>query len=103
MSRVMLVQMTSDELEQLIVRAVATARPASLPRFLRSGECARWLGCTEAAIRKWCRSSGMPYVRYGKERRFEPDAVLAWARARGRVLDVTPPAGRGDKLRVVRT
>lgn len=90
----MLVQLTVEELEQLITRAVAAATPPSMPRYLRPGECAKWLGCTEAAIRKWCRSAGMPFVQLGKERRFDPNQVMAWMRSRGRSFDPDAiPAG----------
>lgn len=101
MSKTMLVQLTVEELEQMIARAVGSAAP-SLPRYLRPGECAKWLGCTEAAIRKWCKSSGMPFVQLGKERRFEPAEVISWMRARGRPLDSSAPPVRTPSLRVIR-
>jgi excisionase family DNA binding protein len=43
---------------------------------------AQLLDCSQAQIHRLCREEGLPFVRLGEVKRFDPTAVYAWLDAR---------------------
>jgi hypothetical protein len=85
-----LIILTAPQLDQLIAGAIqraldqyAASQPAR-PRLLKSVEMAKRLGICESQLGNLCKA-GLPHVLVGdRQRRFEPETVLAWLRERGR-------------------
>ncbi|MBN2171535.1 MAG: helix-turn-helix domain-containing protein [Candidatus Krumholzibacteriota bacterium] len=76
-------------LEEIAARVAEKIKlpPAEPQGLLDTDGVARFLKVSrETVTRTLVRRHGLPHTRIGREFRFDPDAVMAWARARGRVL-----------------
>jgi excisionase family DNA binding protein len=83
MSGAMLVQLTTDELAQLVRKAVRDelAERAEAPQFLRRAELAKVLNTSEKTIFRLMKE-GLPAERLGSEWRFELGKVREFMRTR---------------------
>ncbi|MEO8899949.1 MAG: helix-turn-helix domain-containing protein [Polyangiaceae bacterium] len=85
------VLLTSDQLEDLLQRAAERGAELALeavkaspaPGLVPASEMARLLNVSRTTLHRLRTEQGAPAVRVGDVYKFEPSAVLAWARERG--------------------
>lgn len=87
---VALVVLTRDQLSELVEDAIIqaldqfVASQPPVPRLLKSSKMSARLGICESQLGTLCKE-GCPHVLVGdRQRRFEPEHVMLWLRARGR-------------------
>lgn len=83
----MLVQLTVEQLEDLVLRAVrkatgAPAASASAPEVLTRRDAAKLLGVTPVTLSKLVHQRGLPCHLVGEQWRFLRSEVLAWVESR---------------------
>lgn len=82
----MIVQLTTDELEAMIERAVARANGNAthepLARYVTMQNVADHFGVSKATVQNWISKETCPHIQRGKVVRFEIAAVEAWFRGR---------------------
>jgi len=98
------ITLTPDELAKIVrVELEAYAAKNSPPKLLSPDELARWLGVEKETVHTYVSRDGLPCVRLGpKLLRFELQAVMQWARGRGRNLPSLPEASQPRHLRAMR-
>lgn len=77
-SKIILISLTQDELQNLISSAVKEALNVKKQKELMSfKECCEYLGCSASALNKWKSENRLPYRKVGKRVMFHREELLA--------------------------
>jgi predicted DNA-binding transcriptional regulator AlpA len=91
-----LVDMTAEDLRELVADTVATALAEQEPRNdaeplqLNRSEASQFLGISLPQLDRLVREQGLPYSVVGDCKRFDPRELKQWAKARAAAKAVQP-------------
>ena len=79
----MIVQLTTDDLERLVAKAVrdalgSTASNADAPEYLTLDQVGELLQACPRTVKNWTKQRGLPFLRVGAEWRFRRTDLMTW-------------------------